>query len=154
MGCNWLIETQINSWKDVGGGGLWHVCSAHVTVFFCHVVRIIKKKNVGLKNNNSAWILTIFFTTSLLHGNVWVPDSPPSSRGSRPSRSPACRDWAQPPSHSGRSATPTIFNFIWATSRLNYCALHHLLFWQPKSTTINVVVLNKALLMIYAGMSS
>lgn len=41
-----------------------------------------------------------------LDWNISRQDSPPSSQGSRPSRSPACRDWAPPPSHSGWSAMP------------------------------------------------
>lgn len=150
----------------MGGGGVWHVCSVHVTVLFLLCCKN-NKKNIGWKKNyvthqgkerkkkhfENIDILLSFkqrlnseniFTMSLLDGNVWVPHSPPSSRGSRPSRSPACPDWARPPSHSGWSATPTIFNFIWTASRLYDCALHYLLFWQPKNATFNFVVLTKA----------
>lgn len=171
--CNKLKWTVTNSSNPkLIIGKMWVVvgfdmfCSVHVTVLYLLCCKN-NKKNIGWtkktmsrtreekkkkKHFENIDILLSFklwlnseniFSTSLLDGNVWVPDSPPSSRGSRPSRSPACPDWVRPPSHSGWSATPTIFNFIWTASRLYDCALHYLLFWQPKNATFNFVVLNK-----------
>lgn len=84
MDCNQLIESQINNWKNVGGGGVWHVCSVHITVLYllccknnqknigwkkklCHAPGKKRKKKSTLKIltfysvSNSDWILKIFF---------------------------------------------------------------------------------------------